>query len=424
MIFSRRTTFACLLGGVAMLTPTAMGADWPQFLGPNRDNVSAETGLLRAWPETGPEVAWVYAVGKGYAAPVVMGDDVIFLDRVDDKTDFLRCLSLKDGSEKWNVSYDAPGDVGHGGSRNQPLANDTHVYSVGLMGNFICVDRATHQIVWQHDLLKEYKMDLPNWGFSQAPIFHNDMVLICLQSPEAFAVAFDKISGEELGRSAPFGKPGYASPMIATLAGEEQLVIAAAGEDGGVAGISLQDGSTLWHYTGWTNKIPIPNPTPLPGNKLFVTGGYDSGSVILEIKATASGGYEAVEVAKITPEDCGSQIQQPIVYKEHLYINNNSNERERGMQCMTLDGKVVWRTKDTEGLPMFERGSFIMADGLFIALDGKKGSLHLVDPSPEGFKEITSAKVIEGRELWAPLVLSDGKLIVRSQDTMKCLKLK
>lgn len=423
MSFSRRMVVACLVCVAAALAPVAMGADWPQFLGPNRDNTSAETGLLRSWGESGPEVAWVYSVGKGYAAPVVMGDDVYFLDRVDNKTDFLRCLSLKDGSEKWNVSYEAEGDVGHGGSRNQPLADETQVYSVGLMGNFMCVDRASHKIVWQHDLMKEYKMELPRWGFAQAPIMYNGMVLICVQSPEAFAVAFDKDSGEELGRSAPFGDAGYVSPLVARLAGEDQLVIVSA-NSGGVAGISLQDGSTLWNYTGWSNKIPIPNPTVLPGNRLFVTGGYDSGSVIIEIKPTSSGGYEAVEVAKISAEECGSHIQQPIVYKDHIYVNNNSNERELGMQCMTLDGKVLWRTKDTEGLPTFERGSFILADGMLIALDGKKGTLHLIDPSPEGYKEITSAKVIEGRELWAPLVLSDGRLIVRSQDTMKCLKLK
>ncbi len=423
MNFTKRFAFACLLGAGVALSPLAMAADWPQFLGPNRDGISPETGLLRSWPETGPEVAWVYAVGKGYAAPAVVGDDVYFLDRVNDTTDYLRCLSLKDGTEKWNVSYEAPGDVSHGGSRNQPTVDDKYVYSVGLMGNFICVDRATHKIVWQHDLVKEYKMDLPNWGFSQAPILYNDMVLVCVQAPETFAVAFSKESGEVMGQSAAFGAPGYASPLIATLAGVEQLVIVAAGE-GGVAGISLTDGSTLWHYTGWQNKIPIPNPTPLPGNKLFVTGGYDAGSVILEIKNTPTGGQEAVEVKKLTPEECGSQIHQPIVYKDHIYVNNNSNERERGMQCMTLDGKVLWRTGDTEGLPGFERGSIIMADGMLIAQDGKKGSIHLIDPSPEGYKEIASAKVISGRELWAPLVLSDGKLIVRSQDTLKCLKLK
>ena len=423
MNVSYRVVSAFILAGAMALAPLAPAADWPQFLGPDRDGISKETGLLRTWPETGPEVVWAYSVGKGYAAPAIVGDDVYFLDRVDDKTDFLRCLSLKDGTEKWNVSYDAPGDTSHGGSRNQPTVDDKHVYSVGLMGQFVCVDRATHKIVWQHDLVKEYSMELPNWGFSQAPVLYNDMVIICVQAPGAFGVAFDKNTGEVMGQSAAFGTPGYASPLITTLAGVEQIVIVAAG-DGGVAGISLQDGSTLWHYTGWQNRIPIPNPTPLPGNRLFVTGGYDSGSVILEIKNTPTGGQEAVEVVKISAEDCGSQIHQPILYKDHLYVNNNSNERERGMQCMTLDGKVLWRTDDTEGLPKFERGSFIMADGMIIALDGKKGTLHLVDPSPEGYKELARAQVITGRELWAPLVLSDGKLIVRSQDTMKCLKLK
>jgi outer membrane protein assembly factor BamB len=418
-----RTVIVCVLALCA-----AARADWPQFLGPNRDATSPETGLLRAWPESGPKELWSTPVGPGYGAAAIVGDEVYVLDRIEDKTDILRCISFADGKDLWTYSYDAPGSVGHTGSRNPPTVDDKYVYSVGMMGNFLCVDRKTHQPVWQKDLLKDFKMELPQWGFAQGPILYKNLVIIAVQSPETFAVAFDRETGNIAWKSPAMGLPGYVSPLITTLAGVEQLVVVAASKrdgsvEGGTAGLSLADGSQLWKYEGWQCFIPIPNPTPLPGDKLFITAGYDSGSATIQIKKTDKG-LEAVEVYKLDPKVCGGHIQQPIVYKDHIYVCSNSNERQDGLCCFTLDGTRLWNTKATEGLPLLERGSMILADNMLIALDGKSGELYLIDPSPEGYKQLAKAKVVDGRELWGPLALSGGKLIVRSQDVMKCLDLK
>ncbi len=423
-----RSVSAVLLSlGLAFFS-VASSADWPQYLGPSRDAVSSEKGLARAWPEGGPREVWSFAVGSGYAGAVARDGEVFILDRVEDKTDVLRCIALADGKELWNYSYSAEGNAARSGSRNPPTVDEKFVYSVGIMGQFLCIDRKTHKPVWEKNLATDFGAELPRWGVSQSPVLYKNLVIVSAQAPDAFVVAYDREKGDLVWKTPGLGRAGYVSPVIVTLGGVEQLVAIGAStkevsEMGATAGISLADGSILWKYTDWQCYIPIPNPTLLPGDKLFITGGYGAGSAIIQVKKNGSG-FEVAEVAKMSAEMCGSQIQQPIVYKDHLYVNSNSNERMDGMTCFTLDGKVKWRTSDTEGMPNFERGSFIMADGLFIALDGKTGILYLVEPSPDGYKELAHAQVVEGRELWGPLALTDGKLLVRSQDVLKCLDLK
>lgn len=427
MILNRSVSVFLSLAGLVGLS-AASQADWPQFLGPNRTGVSDEKGLAREWPEGGPRVLWSVEVGEGYAGAAIRDGEVYVLDRKAGATDMLRCFALEDGKELWNYSYEAPGNVGHTGSRNPPTVDEKYVYSVGMMGDFLCIDRKTHQPVWHKNFVKDFGTQLPRWGYSQSPVFYQNLVIVAPQAPDAFLVAYDREKGDLVWKSPGLGRVGYVSPSIVTLGGVEQLVMISAGtrdgsELGGTAGISLEDGSLLWKYDGWQCFIPIPNPTPLSGDKLFITGGYNAGSAIIQVSKGASG-FEVTEVKKFDAETCGSQIHQPIVYKDHLYVNSNSNERMDGMSCFTLDGTLKWRSKDTAGNPLFERGNFIIAGDLIIALDGKTGILYLVEPSPDGYKQLAQAPVVEGRELWGPLAITDGKLIVRSQDEMKCLDLK
>ena len=354
--------------------------------------------------------------------------EVYVLDRTEDKTDNLRCISLADGKDLWNYSYEAPGKVGHNGSRNPPTVDEKYVYSVGMMGDFLCIDRKTHTPVWQTNFVTDLKANLPNWGAAQSPLLYKNLVIVAAQAPDAGVVAYDRGNGNLVWKSPGLGLPGYVSPTVVTLAGVEQVVaIGASNKDvtalGSTVGISLDDGSILWKYDAWQCWIPIPNATPLPGDKLFITGGYGAGSAIIQVKKGASG-FEVAEVKKLDAATCGSQVQQPIVYKDHLYVNNNSNGKPNGMSCFTLDGTLKGKTADTEGIPRFDRGSFIIADDLIIALDAKSGILYLVEPSPDSYKELAHAPAVEGRELFGPLALSDGKLLVRSQDVLKCLDLK
>ncbi len=417
------TCLAALCG--LMLSVSALAADWPNFTGPNWNNVSSETGIAKAWPAAGPKVLWTLPVGKGYGGASIRDGEIYVLDRQEDKTDTMRCIDLNTGKELWNFSYDAPGSVGHSGSRTPPTVAADYVYSVGQMGDFYCIDRKTHQPVWHKNILKDYGVEVPSWGASQSPVIYNDWVVTAPQSPNAFVVAYDRKTGEELGKSGGLGAPGYCPPVILTLGGVEQAVMIGAGQKGvpggtTVAGISLEDGSTLWTYKGWDNFIPIPFPTILPDDRLFITGGYKSGSAMIQVKKE-NGAFVVKELFKLDFKVCGSQIHQPILYKDHLYVNSNSNETNDGMRCFTLDGKLCWSSKDKDEALTFEKGTMLLADGLIFNLEGDKGVLHLIQPSPEGYKELAAAKLLEGKEIWAPLALSQGKLVIRDQQNMKCL---
>lgn len=418
--------------GVVLIAATfslaASAADWPQFQGPNRNGISPETGLARTWPASGPRVLWTTKVGLGFAGPVVRDGQVYILDRVENARDVLRCLSLDTGKELWRYAYNAPGKISHNGSRTPPTVDDRYVYSVGMMGDFLCIDRKTHKPVWRKNLVKDFGLTEPTWGVAQAPSLYKNLVIVAPQAPNAYVVAYNRVTGKLVWKSPGLGLVGYTTPVVVTLDGTPQVVMIGACNQkltklGCVAGLSLTDGSVLWKYTGFQCYIPIPYPTLLPGNRLFITGGYRAGAAMIKVNKGPRG-FEVKQLFKVDFKTCGSQIQQPIYYKNYLYVNSNSNERLDGMICLALDGTVKWRTSDTDGLPGFERGNLLLADNMIYNLDGRTGILHLIDPSPKGYKELAKAKVLDGHQMWAPMALSNGKLLVRSQYLMKCLDVK
>lgn len=418
-------SLACLVLGF-LVAAMPVFADWPQYGGPDRNNISPETGLSRTWPSKGPKVLWTMPLGAGYGSPSVRDGEVYLLDRPDQNTDVLRCLSLETGEEHWNYTYEAPGSVSHDGSRTAPTVDEQYVYTIGLLGHMYCIDRKTHQPVWSKNLLSDFGVDLPRWGIVQAPSLYKDLVIVAPQGPDAFVVAMKRDTGEIVWKTPSLGYVGYSTPVIVTLCGVDQAVMVSAsdrdGAKGGlVAGISLDDGSTLWKYDGFQCRIPIPYPTMLPDDRLFITGGYKAGSAMIQIRREA----DEFSVSEIFKTDaCGSQIQQPLFYNGYLYVNSNSNEREDGLMCLSLDGQVKWKTRESWFSMSFERGPLLLADGLIFNLDGKKGILCMIEPSPEGYKELAQVKLLGGKEIWGPMALSQGKLLVRSQSEMKCLDVK
>jgi outer membrane protein assembly factor BamB len=418
-----------LLALVMAASLGANAADWPQTQGPDRTGASPETGVARAWPADGPKVLWEFPLGKGYAGAAVVGDEVFVLDRVDDKQDVLRCIDLSTGKERWNFAYDAPGSAGNNGSRTTPTVDENFVYTVGLMGDFYCVDRKTRQLAWHKNIGAVHGVGKPPWGFSQAPVLYKNLVIIAPQAQDAFVVAYDKITGEVVWESKTLGKLGYCVPSVENIDGVDQvLMIGASAQNkemsppGMVGGLSPADGKILWTYNSWTCWIPIAIPLLLPDDRLFMTGGYEAGSTLIEVKQK-EGAWTVKEIKKFTMEECGSQIQQPLYVDGHLYVNSNSNERQDGLRCFTLDGELLWSSIDTEGAPHFEKGGMISVDGLILNLEGDNGALHLIQPSTEGYKELAQAKICSGKQIWSAMAFSQGKLVLRDLKTMRCVDL-
>ena len=432
---------SCLLG----VCSVSRGADWPQYGGPNRNGISTETGLARSWPEAGPKVLWTVPLGKGFGGMAVRDGEVFLLDRVGSKQDVLRCFELATGKQLWQAAFDAPGTPSPSGSRATPAVDERFVFSVGPFGHFRCVDRKTHRVVWEKHFGRDFGAKQPRWGIAQNPLLYGDWVIVSPQGEKAGVAAFEKATGRVVwaspylpGMASEVWQGSYSSPVIVRVGEADHVVVLTAkvatkeGElvsKGQVAGISAKDGSVLWSYTGWQSEIPIPYPAVLDGGRVFATGAYGGGSSLIQV-SRAGDGFAVREVFKTM--ECGSQVQAPIAYGGHIYVCSNGKERKEGFMCLGLDGQVKWHTTNSKfvskakaGLPNLDRGNFLIADGLIFILDGKQGDLRLLEASPRAYTELAVAKGLlgekGGRQLWAPMALSGGKLLIRDHACMKCL---
>jgi outer membrane protein assembly factor BamB len=413
--FRRTTRVALLVGVVATGFHASQAADWPQFMGPTGDGISPESGLLRAWPTGGPKVLWTVPLGPGYGGAAIRDGKVYVLDRAQQLKDVLRCFDLATGKEDWTSAYDAPGRVDHDGSRSTPAVSEKYVFTIGVFGHLQCVDRATHDVVWKKDLVNEYGAKRPNWGMALSPVLYQDMVVIAPQARQVGLVALDQATGKERWRSAEIGPMAYGSPLLLTLSGVEQFVIV---NNPGVTAVDAAQGKVLWKYAHEC-KIPAPNVTALGGDKLFVTGAYRAGSAVIQVARQGSN-WTAKELAR--NDQIGGHCHPALYFQEHLYILCNVNERNDGMVCFDSNCQVVWQTKNNPNLD--KGGSILTGDGLIYVMNGRDGELHIVEPSPAGFKSLSSAKLLGGREIWGPLSLADGKLLIRDQTQMKCVDLR
>ena len=399
--------------------------DWPQYLGPDRNGTSPQQNLLRTWPAGGPEVLWSAEAGIGYGGPVVVDGKVYLLDRDDQVGDMMRCFDLSNGKELWSFGYDAPGSVNYPGSRSVPTVDGDHVYSCGPYGDLYCIDINTHKPVWNKNIWKDFGGgEIPRWAITQCPLVYGNLLIVASQAPQAGVVAYDKLSGDVKWKTPSLGPVGYVSPAIVKISDEDHVVMITAGSGGRgtpmtggrVVGMDPLTGKILWDYTNWQCSIPVPSATDAGNNKVLIIGGYRAGAAMIQVEKEASGGYKVSELYKTV--DFGAHTKPAIQYKGYFYAQYSTNETRDGLVCMSMDGKVMWATKRD---PSFIRGSMILADGLLLATDGEK-TLYLIEPDPAGFKELASAELLGPGQNWAPIALADGKLLIKDQEKMLCLK--
>jgi outer membrane protein assembly factor BamB len=402
---------------LALASP-ALTADWPQFRGPNRDGVSTETGLLRAWPQGGPKVLWSTAVGQGYAAAAIHGGRVYFNDYDESTGDFLvRCLTLAQGKELWRFKESRRIRPNHAITRTVPATDGKYVFALDPKAVLHALDAATGREIWRKDLVQEYGSKIPPWYNGQCPLIERDRVVIAPAGTSALVVALGKATGKELWRTPnPAGwLLSHSSPMPARLGGVDQYLFNVLE---GTVGVAAADGKRLWHFPFKFNLAVPPSPLVVDAERVYVTGPYDAGGAMFRVRQSA-GGFTTETVFVHAPTEWNSEVQTPIVFQKHMFA---VGKKKRGLfTCLDMDGKQVWTS---DGRASFELGSFILADGMFLILEGKTGMLRLLEASTAQYKELASAQVLSGPDVWAPLSLSDGKLVVRDLGRMVCLDLK
>lgn len=413
---------AILLISILLMSNQISASDWPQYLGPDRNSISSEKGLLRSWPTEGPKVLWTATLGEGFGGPAVSEGKVYIYDRVDDRANVLRCFDLISGNEEWTFSYEAPGSVSYDGSRSVPAIDDRRIYVCDVFGNFHCVDMDTHKALWKKNIWTDFsKTDLPKWAIAQNPLVYKNMVIIASQTQETGLVAYDKINGDIVWKTNNLpGDAGYVSPKIVKINDEDHLVMISAsryqGSEGAVCGFDPKNGNPLWSYT-WKCKTPVPNVTEISNDQLFVTGGYRAGGALIQIVKKGND-YNVKEI--MFSKEFGTHVHPAIFYKGHLYSQCTNNQVREGFMCMDLSGNIKWKTGRD---PHFDKGGYILVDDMIISSDGGK-MLYLIEPTPSEFRVLAKAELLETKQAWAPLALSEGKLLIRDQKQMKCVIVK
>lgn len=412
-------TLALTLTVLTILPAGLFAADWPGYGGPDRTNVVTGADLPKKFPAGGPKVLWKIDVGDGFGGAAIKDNEVYILDRIGGRGDVVRCLDLADGKEKWSHSYAAPGRVSFDGSRSVPSVDDKSVFTVGCFGHVHCLDRKTGKPVWSKNIMRDFggRAPLPKWGWSQSPLLYKDWVILAPQNDRIGLVALDKATGKQVWASEPAGDAHYVSPVLITVDGVEQLVIV---NKTGATAFDAATGKKLWNYGDWTCRISIPNVTHVGEGRVLITGGYNAGSDMIQV-ARKGGKWTATK--RWRNGEINSQMNPAIVHEGYLYINANHNDNLRaGLMCVDpASGKVLWTTRDN---PDFQRGHMMLVDDILYIIAGEAGTLHMVELSPEKYKEVDVAKgLLDGKRIWAPLALSGTKLIIRDQKKMLCVDL-
>jgi outer membrane protein assembly factor BamB len=388
------------------------GDDWPQWLGPKRDGVWRETGILEKFPKAGPKVLWRTSIGGGYSGPAVAGNRVFITDRMlaaDAKNpasgfsknqipgkERVLCLDDADGKIMWEHSYDCTYDVQYpSGPRTTPVVGEGKVYTLGTMGDLLCLDVADGKVIWSKNLVNEYKAPVQVWGFSAHPLLDGDR-LICLVGGEgSLVVAFHKDTGKELWKSLSVSRAGYCPPMIFEAGGKRQLII---WHPQALVSLDPETGKEYWSQK-FEVKADLTIPTPrADGDRLFISSFYN-GSMMLKLDSSKPEaavlwkGKAQSEMPRLT-DGLHSIISTPYFKGDYIYGVCSYGEL-RGLQAAT--GDRLWQTFQATTGAGEERWSnaFLVPNGDRFFLFNEHGDLIIAHLSPKGYEEISRAHLLE-----------------------------
>lgn len=394
-------------------SPSVLRASWPQFRGPSGNGIiNSDVPLARQWPAQGPPKLWEVRVGDGYAAPVVHNGCVYLVDYdLQTESDAIRCFSLDDGREIWRYSYPVKIKRNHGMSRTIPAVTDRYLVAMGPKCHVTCLDAVTGQFRWMIDLVRQFGTAEPLWYAGQCPLIADDKAIIAPAGPDALMMAVDCQTGQIVWKcpNPNNWKMTHTSILPMHFEGMDFYVYAASG---GLAAADAAEGTLLWQTDAWFLRTNVPTPVDVGGGKIFLSAGYNKGSMMLQLERQGEKLVPKVLFAR-PPEVFGSDQQTPIFYKGFIY----GVRPDRQLVCMDTEGRIIW-TSGSEN--RFGLGPYIIANDMIYLLNDD-GLLSLIEASSEKFTLLSQARVLAGHESWGPMALAAGRLLVRDLTTLVCL---
>ncbi|MFO0924130.1 MAG: PQQ-binding-like beta-propeller repeat protein [Pirellulales bacterium] len=386
------------------LSASIRAEDWPQWMGPQRNNRWEATNTLEKFPSGGPRVLWRTPIAGGYAGPAVVGDRLFVSDfvskgdvKVDnfnratyEGTERVLCLDAKSGKVQWKHEYPVVYSMSYpAGPRCTPIVDGKLVYTLGAEGMLLAFDAATGKIVWQHNLPEEYKTKTALWGYAAHPLIDGPR-LICLVGGEgSHTVAFDKTTGKELWRTATATEQGYSPPTLIQAGGTRQLILA---NPNAVNAVSPETGKILWTapYEA-TNGSIIMSPVKI-GEYLFV-GGYSNHNLVLKLDADKPD-------AKVVSRDVAKKFVSPVNVQpfvdEDLIIGMDQNGEMTAFRLP--DGKRLWESSKVLGpRPEGSGTAFLVKNQDRFYLFNEKGELVIAKINAEDLRNWTEPRSLNQR---------------------------
>ena len=431
------------LSAIVVAPGSARADDWPHWLGPQRDAVWRETGIVETFPANGPEVRWRTPIGAGYTGPAVANGRVYLMDRqlpqgTDNARDpFARgripgiervlCLDENDGSILWKHEYECPYTVSYpAGPRTTPAISDGKVYTLGAEGHLFCLDAVSGKVIWSRELTRDYNIKTPTWGFAGHPLIDGNK-LICLVGGEgSVAVAFDKETGRELWRALSAREPGYCPPVIYEFAGKRQLII---WHPEAVNSLDPGTGKVHWIHpiTPVRAGMTIASPRQ-SGDRLFLTSFYN-GSLMLRIESDSpSLIWQSQKISETDTDGLHCVMSTPVIENGYIY-GSCSYGQYRCLRANT--GERVWETfEPTTGKSERWGNAFTVKHGDRYFLFNEQGDLIIAKLSPEKYEEISRVHLLEPVNtdprrpvVWSHPAFANRNVYARNDKEIICVSL-
>lgn len=383
----------------------ASTATWPQFLGPDRNNRSRETGLMAQWPKDGPTLLkTIKGVGIAFSN-ISIADNVVYTMGNIGEREYVLAFNLDSGENIWKFDNAAAYHNGYGdGPRGTPTIDGDMLYALGGTGELVCLDRKTGSKVWQKNVLKEFGSGVPGWGICESVLLDGDRLICTPGGKGATLVALDKKTGDVIWKAAvpQNDRTGYASPIIVEVGGVRQYVQFTGN---GTIGIRADDGKFMWRDDSSANGTANCAAAVAADGMVFTSSGYGKGGSMVEL--TSSGGETTCQFAWHTNE-LKVHHGGMVLFEGHIYGTGDN------LTCVELKtGTVKWKDRSVG------KGSVTFADGkLFVRSEG--GPVALVAATPTEYKELGRFNQPErsNKPAWPYPVVAGGKLYLRDLDNL------
>ncbi len=402
---------------VMLIASGALAIDWPQWRGPQRNGISAETGLLESWPKAGPKLLWqAKEIGRGYAAPAIVGERIYLLANDGTENEFLQALGVKDGKRLWQTRL---GNVGNPkqepnfpAARSTPTVDNELVFALGSDGDLACLETGSGKVRWHKSLRTDFDGKPGDWAYSESPLVDGETLVCTPGGAEATLVALNKKTGDVVWKCAVPGADvaAYTSAIVVQNGGTKIYVQML---QGGLAGVDAKTGKFLWRYKKTVSQFKANIPTPVARDNLIYSAGAGTGGGLVKLKANADEAEcEQVYFSPKLPTAIGGCV----LLGNFLYGTGN-----QGMLCSAFDtGSIKWEER------ALGPASLCFADKR-LYLHGENGEVALVEPTPEGYKEKGRFSPPEQpkhanqmEKAWAYPVVANGRLYIRDHQMLWC----